>query len=186
MNNRHMTKTMPHQQSGAVLAVSLMILIVLTLIGVSSINGSILELIMSGNTQNRVRALNNAETTMLIAQKEVTGNGAMTITGGVLSCDAVLTGLYHDSNGSCPGVTTPTFINPTSLDWDGTDSITGIDANNRYMLESMGIQTSAECSGDVEDTDCTSKFAVYRITTRSEDIRGTVRMVQAIWNNAAN
>lgn len=186
MKKTHIKTSMPQQQNGAVLAVSLMILIVLTLIGVSSINGSILDLVMSGNTQNRVRALNNAETTMLIAQKEVTGNGSITVTGGVLSCDAVLTGLYHDANGACAGVVTPTFIDPSSLDWDGTDSIAGIDANNRYTLEAMGIQTSAECSGDVEDTDCTSKFAVYRITSRSEDIRGTVRMVQAIWNNAAN
>lgn len=176
----------PHKQNGAVLAVSLMILVVLTIIGVASVNSSILEMVMAGNTQNRIRALNNAESTMLIAQKEVTGKGNLAITGGVLQCSESVTGIYHEANGSCPGVTAPTLKDPTALSWDGTDSLTGLDSNNRYIVESLGVVPASSCTVDTEDTDCTSNFAVYRITARSQDVRGTVRMVQAIWNNAAN
>lgn len=184
--NMHNIKSMHTRQNGAVLAVALMILVVLTIIGVASVNSSILEMVMAGNTQNRVKALNNAESTILMAQKEVTGKGDLPIANGVLSCSDGTTGVYHSANGSCPGVTSPELLDVTSLDWDGTDSLTGLDANNRFIVESLGVVPASSCTVDTEDTDCTSKFAVYRITARSEDVRGTVRMVQAIWNNSAN
>ena len=181
-------KTSAKAQSGAVLAVSLLILVVLTIIGVASVNGSIMELFMASNTQNQIKALNNAENTLQEAQMEVIGKGKkLTIIGGRLDCDDTTTGAYSTANNQCD-TATGEFKDPATLNWK-TQSIAAknesdADADNRYIVESLGrAGYSDECSGDLENADCTSTFWIYRITTRSTDARGTVRMVQSIWNN---
>ncbi len=50
-----------HKQQGAVLFVSLMILLVLTLIGVSSLNGSLMEEKMAANAQTSTTVFQGAE-----------------------------------------------------------------------------------------------------------------------------
>ena len=175
-------------QSGAVLAVSLLILVVLTIIGVASVNGSIMELFMASNTQNQIKALNNAESTLLAAHKQVVGKGTIGVVGGMLDCGDATNGAYSTANNQCDGATGD-FIDPLALNWGTADSIPKIkgDTDNRYIIESLGrAGFSDECSADIENTDCTSTFWIYRITTRSTDARGTVRMVQSIWNNRIN
>lgn len=56
-----------HEQKGAVLLVSLMILLVLTLIGVSSLNGSLLEEKMAANSQTSTTVFQSAESAIKTA-----------------------------------------------------------------------------------------------------------------------
>lgn len=58
MNTLYISK---HQQQGAVLVVSLLILMVLTLIGISSMNGSIMEEKMASNAQSATTTFQQAE-----------------------------------------------------------------------------------------------------------------------------
>ena len=183
-------QTFAKAQSGAVLAVSLLILVVLTIIGVASVNGSIMELFMASNTQSQIKALKNAENSLAEAQTEVIGKGEiLTIVGGRLDCDTAPDGTYSTANAQCDS--TGEFIDPAALNWDtdANDSIADNSGNtdNRYIIESLGLAGfTEECSIDPESIDCTTKFWIYRITTRSTDARGTVRMVQSIWNNRIN
>jgi len=56
-----------HKQQGAVLFVSLMILLVLTLIGISSLNGSLMEEKMAANTQTSITVFQGAESAIKTA-----------------------------------------------------------------------------------------------------------------------
>ncbi len=56
------TQTMPVKQHGAVLIVSLVLLVILTLLGVSMMNSTKLESRMAANTQESLQAFQNAET----------------------------------------------------------------------------------------------------------------------------
>ncbi len=64
----------PHQQRGSVLAVSLLILVVLTIIGVSSMVTTSLEEKMSGNFRDRQLAFNAAEVALAYAENYVNTN----------------------------------------------------------------------------------------------------------------
>lgn len=58
---RQPLKTMAPEQSGTVLAIALMTLVVLTIIGVTAMRGSLLELRMAGNIQDSTEAFQMAE-----------------------------------------------------------------------------------------------------------------------------
>jgi Tfp pilus assembly protein PilX len=66
--------TLPHAnmqrnyQRGAALAVGLMLLVVITLLAISGMNTSILELQMAGNSQFRQNAFQNAETGLQVTR----------------------------------------------------------------------------------------------------------------------
>ena len=63
----------PYRQRGAVLAVCLLLLLVLTLIGVSSMQGTLLEEKMAGNTTDRNLAFQNTESAIREAEIFVEG-----------------------------------------------------------------------------------------------------------------
>lgn len=69
MKKYHLQTTF--KQQGAVLVMSLLMLFVLTLIGVSSINTTSLEEKMSGNTRNRHLAFNSAESALIEAEQKI-------------------------------------------------------------------------------------------------------------------
>jgi len=55
-------RALPKKQKGAVLVVGLVMLLVITVLGVSGMNGAALELTMAGNTQFHQQAFQAAET----------------------------------------------------------------------------------------------------------------------------
>ena len=59
-----------NKQQGAVLVMALVMLMVLTLIGVSSMNSSTLEMRVASNTQQHVRAFQAAQTVIDVAASE--------------------------------------------------------------------------------------------------------------------
>ena len=62
-----------HQQGGAVLAVSLILLLVITLIAVSSMQGTVLEEKMAGNSLDRNLAFQSAESAVREAEMGIEG-----------------------------------------------------------------------------------------------------------------
>jgi len=74
--------TIRHHERGAVLAVSLIMLLVVTLIAVSSMQGTVMEEKMAGNTRDRNLAFQTAESALREAETYVQGLASMgTFTG---------------------------------------------------------------------------------------------------------
>lgn len=105
---KKMTQRQLKKQQGAVLVMSLLMLFVLTLIGVSSFNTTTMEEKMSGNSRNRQLAFQAAETAVSDAERFIKDNvnnpvAQFTATGGT-------GGLYNLGNG-------PSTINATDKSW---------------------------------------------------------------------
>ena len=64
-------KIRQHKQGGAALIISLIILLAMTLIGVSSMDSAVLELRMAGTMQSQVVAMNRAEATLAAAEDRI-------------------------------------------------------------------------------------------------------------------
>lgn len=73
------------RQRGAIMAISLILLLVMTVIGVATMRGSVMEVRMAGAMQQSEDALRDAERALAIAEDQIdvwTGDGAFTPAGG--------------------------------------------------------------------------------------------------------
>lgn len=156
-------------QSGSALIISLVMLVILTLLGVSGVQNTTLEIRMAANTEDRNRAFQSAEYTLKIAEAYV--------------ADLVNTGKYIDAFGNIPGLY-KTLVTSTSqgggknsssgdcstdvpwlsskAKWDSTDSIAlssvqqqalstlNLDATPRYMIGyDNDYDESSPCFSDI-------------------------------------
>lgn len=151
-------------QRGSVLIVSLMILLVLTLIGVTALGTSTLEEKMANNSQDQSLAFQAAEAALLEAQ--VTANTANL---------AVFnnTGGFYDLAG--PPITADNNISNPAI-WTGTNSrtaaaIPGIASQARYILEIITKEPPAAggvaAPGPYGSGAAPGPFANIRITVRA-------------------
>ncbi len=129
------------QQQGAILVMSLLMLFVLTLIGVSSVSTTTMEEKMSGNTRNKHLAFQSAETAIHEAEDFITTTisnpvGQFTNNGG----------LYSLGNG-------PSTINAIDYNWWKTAANeriaasatnTNIKSPPEYTIEYIGETTQTE------------------------------------------
>ena len=89
MNSRvqlQLASAPPKRQAGAVLIVSLVVLLIVTMIGVSSMRGSVLEEKMAGNVRDRNVAFQTAESAVREAEDFIEGVvslGSFTGSGGL-------------------------------------------------------------------------------------------------------
>lgn len=148
------------QQSGVVLLVSLIMLLLLTLIGVSGSQVTGLEEKMAGNMKDRNLAFQAAEAALAAGEAATAGKPTIT-------CPGAATGFYMPMDADCNGTaeTTPVWES-AAFDW-ATDSIqyTGdlkdISADPRYIIEDMGV---VDCKGSATGSlGCRN----YRVTARA-------------------
>src|SRR5210317_1385391 len=111
----------PASQRGVSLIVALVMLIVLTLIGVSSMNTAIVELKMAGSAQQQGIALNRANELLRVGEERVTAIVDETTAFNFSTPDA---GYYSKADN----------IDVHSIHWakEGLDSVQGADANETY------------------------------------------------------
>lgn len=153
------------RQSGAALALSLMMLAILTVIGVASMNSTLLEMLMAGNLQFQTTTLINAENTLTTAEQ------------------AVETSTLANYNGATNGmadITQVPALDPLTMVWQASDSVEADVATNRYQLEHTGTQTPPGNSNSWGGAGAGTQ-EVIRITAHSQGTKGTVRMVQSIY-----
>lgn len=109
-----------NKQSGAVLLVALVMLMVLTVVGLSSMRNTSLEEKMAGNMRDKGLSFQAAEATLRMAEKYIEDN--------IISTQAFDTdgsdGLYDKSN----------MRIWKSLDWDNTDSIQNTGFDSTYNI----------------------------------------------------
>ena len=173
MSCRH-TKFKPGQnrQKGVSILVALVMLLVLTLIGVSSMNSSIVELKMATSMQQQGIALNRAEELLRVGETNI---GTIITNPAAYDFAAAGDGYYVNADN----------IDVRDIDWP-TQGLVSIkpDANvdDTYVVEYLGakpipgesvkIATDGRIIGGAVHT--------FRITTRSVAGKGAVRLVQSI------
>ena len=124
------------QQSGMVLFMSLVMLLMLTVLGISSVQTTSLQLRMARNATDSGMAFQAAEAGLRDAEDYIEALTAMTQFDLANSGDA---GLYYDVD---PG----DHPHWKQLDWDGADgfreaetTITGVAVQPRYIVEHVKI-----------------------------------------------
>lgn len=166
--NRHLVS--PQRQHGVVLIFSLVILMVLTILGISSMNTANLQTIMAGNSQYQTTALNTAEGALAAAEATI---------------DAVVAGAPLPAGGGYYDVAAGAAeIDPLTFDWsDSNNANYFTDGNSKTVVEYTGPETpppssfrylnSVPIAGD--------QVYVFRTTVRSTSSRGAVRLIQGVY-----
>lgn len=161
------------RQTGASLVISLIMLAMLMLIGISAMVVSTDQFKMAGNMQFQQLAQNNAESALAEGENWVSTNfsnaGFATRTAG---------GLYPF------GGTSPV---PNTMVWDNTTSISlNAAGSQRYMIEKivdgrvLPSNSVSSCNLYGLAAPC-PKVNVYRITARGTSILGAAQMVESVF-----
>lgn len=153
-------------QRGVALVVALILMVVATLIGLSSIRGTNLQERMSANMYDRSLAFQRAESALRDAERAITANWRITDLGGadcspasgnlcgaVPAANAAWTtvgGTYNVNNDKAPG--TPQYF----IQFMGTGS----------SQSSLGLDANADY-GNYGNTYPPDNVAYYRVTARS-------------------
>jgi type IV pilus assembly protein PilX len=161
-NRFHIPGRAPRRERGTVLIVTLMFLIVLTLLGLSTMRGTTLEERMAGNSRDYNTALQAAEAALRDAEADLkgTGTGGTPRTITVTSFPVALIGTATPSGCNTSGLCVIAneyvqLYNTASVDWStsGASStaygsytgaattnaawLNGLSAKPRYVLELM-------------------------------------------------
>jgi len=177
MNTRTINlRTGFYSQRGVSLVVALIMLLVLTLIGVSSMNTAIVELKMAGSMQQQGIALNRADELLRVGEDDVV---TIINTPAAFDFGAAGDGYYLTADN----------VNVNNIDWSGQglNSIEGATANDIYITEYLGAKAIPGESVKVGTDGRIIGGAVhtFRITSRSTTGKSALRLVQSIYVSSA-
>ncbi len=158
MNNRR-PFAFPPAQRGAVLIVSLIFLLLLTVIGLSAVRDATLQERMAGNTRDVNTAFQAAELSLRQAEAYLQGAtvGPFNGSSGLFKyCGVGETGT---------GCVVPVWSNKASTGWlTMNTSLSGANAQPQYIIQQNPIISDAQGSL-VSDTP-SQTYEIYRITAR--------------------
>ena len=169
MQQQHRNFT--NKQSGVALVVSLIMLTVLTLIGLSSARISGLEVLMGVNTQDSVTSLMIAEDSVLSGEQRIVG-----LFGGPPTFDLSADpddGLYLDAN-----------LDVDTVDWTPLASEMEArpgEAPREFIIEYIGPRTMPGSGLGVGTGSLDNKRFMYRVSGLGGSNRGSARVVQTIY-----
>ena len=156
------------RQSGAVLAVSLIMLLILSLIGASSSQNIGLNERMAGNARDRNLAFQAAESALLAADTLLHSLEIAPCPVNLAVNDPNPVGVYQTRDVDCDGVVEDLQV-WDQIVWNNDDSIeytanlSDIGVNPRFIIENLGVYcTSIEIPCPISDL-----RRRYRITTRA-------------------
>jgi type IV pilus assembly protein PilX len=160
----------PHPQQGVALVVALILLVVMTLLGLSAMRSVTLEEKMAANTFDRSVSFQAAESVLREAESKLTGPTppVRVSPSPTAAADPALT-LNDCAGGLCvahaPGATKPRWFDDTFTQWQaGTSVVSGsITVPTDYFIEYLGA--AFPCSPDNINSPATCKR--YRVTARS-------------------
>ncbi len=161
----------PHRQRGITLIICMIVLLVVTLMGLSSIRDTSMEERMAGNLRNRTLAFQAAESALREAEALVDGP--------VLS--------FNGSNGLYQPL--PAIWGTHAASWGipsavrtFSGNLAGVAAQPVYIIEELGAGAppSSAAAGQVQ----ASSGTLFRITTRAVGSTGTaVVILQSVFKN---
>ncbi len=156
----------PCRQQGMALIMALVILLILTILGITAMNTSTLQLLMTGNSQYQTVALNTAEDVIREAEKKV---------DQIVATKTLPASGYYDLSAGTPEVDLKNF------QWANNQVI--VQNNAKYIIEyagdtvldsaSLAWRQNAGIQGDT--------VSVFRLTARAPAARGAMRFVQSIY-----
>jgi len=157
-------------QRGVSLIVAMVMLIVLTLIGVSSMNTAITELKMAGSMQQQTVALNRADELLRVGEEDVE-----TIVKNPSAFDF--------SNPGDGYYVTADNIDVFDLDWANLNPNQGANTGDVYVTEYLGPKAIPGESVKVSTDGRIIGGAVhtFRITSRSATGKGALRLAQSLY-----
>lgn len=160
------------RQRGSALLVSLVFLLLLTMIGISSIQDSTLQERMAGNNRDQGVAFQSAEAGLRAAERFLIDNVA--VVGGLFNNS---NGLYSANSGSLP-------------DWRSSDagsrslwrslpsgSLAGVDSPPEYVIEELPASPIGSGGSMAADEVVDTVGVVYRITARGYGFSPESRVV---------
>jgi type IV pilus assembly protein PilX len=166
-------------QSGSTLVISLIVLIILMLLGVTAMMTSDTQYKLAGNLQFENAAINNAETAINTAEIWLAGT-----TGGVANFrDAGFT--TYDGAASPQLYPTGAAPDPLTMTWSDSNSIQVGSTNQRYFIELMSTNNrlvgSSQAVGGRSSSGC-NQVNTYRITARGTSARGATKFIQSYYS----
>ena len=158
------------RQRGVSLIVAMVMLIVLTLIGVSSMNTAIVELKMAGSMQQQSVALNRADELLRVGEQDI---DVIVDAPAAFDFTTAGDGYYVAADN----------IDVFDLSWSGLNPIEGATANDVYVTEYLGPKAVPGESVKVSTDGRIVGGAVhtFRITSRSATGKGALRLAQSLY-----
>lgn len=156
------------KQQGAVLIVGLVMLLLLTVIGLSSIRGSELQERMAGNMRDHNQAFQAAEAALRYGEGYLNGASVSPFNA------TTKVGYFEDLNKPGAAAARPSVWSAT--DWDtkakqlAAGTLPGIVSQPSYVIERVMVSTIASNPGgavDLESQDKMSEMEYYRVTSKS-------------------
>lgn len=137
----------PHAQSGAVLIISLILLMLLTMIGVSASQNSGMEEKMAGNSRDKNLAFQASESALDTAEQALF---AAKTAGALPTFSPAGTGGYYSSTPAGDILSTGFWTTNPTITYAGSN-LTGTDTTNppRYIIQDLGCV--APCSAPATD-----------------------------------
>mgnify|MGYP006072627895 CR=1 FL=1 len=167
-------------QRGAALIVSLILLLIMTIIGISSMNSARLEVAMAGMMQREEVALRGAERALTVAERYTENTVGVfddTVKGHYLAGDIGDT------------------LNVSDTVWADADRFTlvkaevpELSARDAFVVEYQGeIILPGSALNDGGDTPIPGdRVTAYRITTRSDTEGKAVRIIESVYTKLYN
>jgi type IV pilus assembly protein PilX len=164
-------KTSSKQQQGAVLIVSLLILLVLTLLGVTAMQNTTLEERMAGNTRDLQIALNAAEAGLRAGEEALRAPSlpAFDDSGAYHQADTTLW-----KNDAWWFTTSGGVITYTTNVLAYADSLPGVAAQPAYYLEKL---PATQSSGGSLEAGVAFDTGMYRVTARGVGVTDTAVVI---------
>jgi len=167
-------------QRGAVLILALVVLIILTLLGVSTMSSSGLELRMSGNSLEKTVSFENAEDVRLVAENMVDSivsrmEGTTENAREAAVAVGFNKGFYDRTVGSNPTVEAVEF-------WEETNNYMQVGSTGSgYALEYLGVHAVYLNRTDAMAGTNDALMHVFRITTIGQGADGAHTALQAVY-----
>jgi len=175
LNNR----AIKNKQQGAALIVSLIMLLIMTLLGISSMNSTTMEEKMSGNTRDRMLAFQAAEAALKDAEDYVLNSVVATSAFNASGTG----GLY--SAGVKPDVRADATWSNASKYRTYSGTITGVTTQPHYIIElisTIGATGDTVNIGNYGDSSGAGIVTTFKVTARGTGgTDNAVSMIQAYY-----
>lgn len=173
---------MRRRQSGSTLVISLIILIILMLLGVTAMKTSDTQFQLAGNLQFEDSAMNNTETAIHAAETWLS-TGTNYNNAGFTTYDSVNTPYFYPT-GYLAALTAPAN-DPLTMTWSDATSQLAATTSQRYIIELASTNSrligSSQATGGRASSGC-NQVNTYRITARGISARGATKFVQSYYS----